>query len=514
MLSSPTLQVPLLLYPARPPRPRSSAGCLAYGPVAAARGSHNVSVVSSRHVCCAVESAAPAADWGDWIEVLDEADEALADVEEQPSIPLGEAERVYLVGAELKDKSKAKANTLPLEESLDELAQLSETAGLKVVGRAVQRLGSLDRRTYIGSGKVAEVLEHARALSVNTVIFDDELSPSQARNIERLAGDTDIRVTDRTALILDVFSTRAATAEGRLQTQLAQVLYQLPRLTRMWTHLERQSGGKTKGAGELQLEIDKRLLREQAARLRAKIEDVRRHREVYRQRRAEASVPILTLVGYTSAGKSALLNKLTDAAVLSDAMLFATLDPTTRRCEMPSGHACLITDTVGFVQKLPTQLVAAFRATLEEVQEASVLIHVVDASHEDFRPYMDAVDAVLKQLDVAHIPMVVLWNKIDIAADPERLRQEAKLQKVRTVCASALTGEGLDDLWLAVQELTEQQLVQLQVLLPFAQMDLLSDIRRHGSVESEEYTEEGVLVKAKVPLFVSQRLGASGTRVA
>ena len=475
-----------------------------------------MSVASPRNVCRAVETTAPAADWGDWVDVLDEADEALTeDRAELPPVPPGEAERVYLVGAELKDKARARKNALPLEESLAELAALSETAGLKVVGRTVQRLGAFDRRTFIGSGKVQEVLEHARALQVDTIIFDEELSPSQARNIERLTGGTDIRVADRTALILDVFSTRAATAEGRLQTQLAQVLYQLPRLTRMWTHLERQSGsGQVKGAGEAQLEIDKRLLREQAARLRLKIEDVRRHREVYRQRRAEASVPILTLVGYTSAGKSQLLNKLTDAAVLSDSMLLATLDPTTRRCQMPSGHGCLITDTVGFVQKLPTQLVAAFRATLEEVQEASVLIHVVDASHADFRPYVDAVDAVLAELEVAHIPMVILWNKIDIAADPERLRREAKLQKVRTVCASALTGEGLEDLWRAVQELTDQQLVQMQVLLPFDQANLVSDIRRHGILESEEFTEDGVLVKAKVPLFISQRLGASGTRVA
>ena len=472
--------------------------------------------LSTRATTPVVADADTTDDWGDWVDVLDEADHALSG-EKDVSLAAparGETERVYLVGVALKDaRARQAAHLLPIEESLDELAQLGETAGLEVVGRSVQRLTAPDRRFYIGSGKVLEVIEHARALGAETLIFDDELSPSQARNIERLTGGTDIRVTDRTALILDIFATRAATAEGRLQTQLAQVLYQLPRLTRMWTHLERQSGGKVKGAGELQIEIDKRLLREQSSKLRAKIEDVRRHRDIYRQRRADSSVPVVTLVGYTSAGKSALLNKLSGANVLTDAALFSTLDPTTRRCVMPSGQACLVTDTVGFVQKLPTQLVAAFRATLEEVEEATVLVHVIDASRPDFRPYVAAVDAVLAQMNVAHIPQVCLWNKIDCVADPHRLRMEAMQQKVPTVCASALTGEGLAELWDAVSSLTEKQLVQLEALVPFNKLDVLSDVRQHGTLESEQYEEEGVRIVAKVPLFVAQRLSAAALRV-
>ncbi len=453
-------------------------------------------------------------DWGDWADVLDEAEEARVTQQAVAPLPLGgQKERVYLVGVELKNAPRS-ADVLPVDKSLDELERLADTAGLEVVGRAVQRLSAPDRRTFIGSGKVEEVLTAARALRVNTIIFDEELSPSQGRNIERLfaagAEPGGIRVADRTALILDVFATRAATREGVLQTQLAQVMYQMPRLTRMWTHLERQSGGgqgATKGAGEMQIEIDKRLLREQAARLRSKLESVRQHRALHRQRRASTAVPIIALCGYTSAGKSSLLNQLSGANVLADAALFSTLDPTTRRVVMPSGQACLVTDTVGFVQRLPTQLVAAFRATLEEVAEASVLVHVVDASLPDFRPHVAAVDAVLEQLEgVEHIPRLMVWNKLDIAPDPERLLREARQQAQTTVCISAVTGQGVPEFWAAVQALTDRQLVCLEALLPFDRLELLADIRRHGSVEAEEYTETGVRIQAKAPLWLSRRL--------
>ena len=499
-----------LARPAAPPRrPQAAAGQSAVA-CCPRKGRHCVRLCSA--VAVAVD-AEESEDWGDWADVLEEA-EAVRQAEDAaaplPRLRNDEKERVFLVGVELKNAPRS-AGTLPTEASLDELAQLAETAGLEVVGRAVQRLSAPDRRTFIGSGKVEEVLEEARALRCQTVIFDEELSPSQARNIEKAAGAADatgIRVADRTALILDVFSARAATREGVLQTQLAQVLYQMPRLTRMWTHLERQSGGglATKGAGELQLEIDKRLLREQAARIREKLEGVRHHRALHRQRRASTAVPVIALAGYTSAGKSSLLNLLSGADVLADAQLFSTLDPTTRRVVMPSGQACLVSDTVGFIQKLPTQLIAAFRATLEEVSEASVLVHVVDVSVPDFSPQVAAVEAVLEQLDVQHIPRLTLWNKVDIAADPARLMREAQLQPHTTVCVSALTGQGVPELWAAVQALTEQQLVGLEVLFPFDRLDLLADVRRHGTVEIEDYTETGVRVLAKVPLFVSRRL--------
>jgi GTP-binding protein HflX len=290
--------------------------------------------------------------------VFDEVEEAAvaASVATKSADAPRNTNRVFLVGLSVKEQPQARGATLSIEDSLDELAQLAETAGLEVAGRLHQNVVAPDRRTYIGSGKLQELLEQARSLDVDTVIFDSELRPSQARNIERQAaenGGTPVRVCDRVELILDIFRQRAATREGFLQTQLARVQYQLPRLTRLWSHLERQSGGgglAAKGMGESQLEIDKRLLRVQAARIREKLESVRTHRAVHRLRRAAAPLPVIALCGYTSAGKSTLTNLLTDAEIYADAKLFSTLDPTTRRTLMPSGQAVLITDTVGFIQ--------------------------------------------------------------------------------------------------------------------------------------------------------------------
>ncbi|XP_050939669.1 uncharacterized protein LOC103503912 isoform X2 [Cucumis melo] len=317
-------------------------------------------------------------------------------------------EKAYLVGVERKGDV---GQLFSIDESLKELAQLADTAGLKVVGSTYQKLASPNPRTYIGSGKVAEIKSAIRALGIETVIFDDELSAGQLRNLEKSFGG-DVRVCDRTALILDIFNQRAATHEASLQVALAQMEYQLPRLTKMWTHLERQAGGQVKGMGEKQIEVDKRILRTQIGVLRKELESVRVHRKQYRSRRFSVPVPVVSLVGYTNAGKSTLLNQLTGAEVLAEDRLFATLDPTTRRVQMKNGNEFLLTDTVGFIQKLPTMLVAAFRATLEEISESSLLVHVVDISHPLAEQQIEAVDKVLSELDVSSIPKLMVWNKV------------------------------------------------------------------------------------------------------
>ncbi|MFS7939214.1 putative small GTP-binding protein [Helianthus anomalus] len=356
-------------------------------------------------------------------------------------------EKAYLVGVARKDETE---ELFTIEESLKELAQLADTAGLMVVDSTYQKLSTPNPRTYIGSGKVAEIKAAINAYGVETVIFDDELSPGQLRNLEKAFGGN-VRVCDRTALILDIFDQRAATREASLQVALAQMEYQLPRLTKMWTHLERQSGGKVKGMGEKQIEVDKRILRTQIGVLRKDLESVRKHRKQYRTRRLSVPVPVVSLVGYTNAGKSTLLNQLTGADVLAEDRLFATLDPTTRRVQMKNGKEFLLTDTVGFIQKLPTTLVAAFRATLEEISESSLLVHVIDISHPLAEQQIDAVEKVLSELDASSIPKLMVWNKVDKASNPEEIKQKAK-DLEDTICISALKGSGLDEFCNAVQE--------------------------------------------------------------
>jgi len=368
----------------------------------------------------------------------------------------------------------------------------------------LQWLASPNPRTYIGSGKVAEIKSAINALDVETVIFDDELSPGQLRNLEKAFGG-DVRVCDRTALILDIFNQRAATHEAALQVALAQMEYQLPRLTRMWTHLERQSGGQVKGMGEKQIEVDKRILRTQIGVLKKELESVRKHRKQYRSRRVAIPVPVVSLVGYTNAGKSTLLNQLTGANVLAENRLFATLDPTTRRVQMQNGKEFLLTDTVGFIQKLPTTLVAAFRATLEEIAESSLLVHVVDISHPLAEQQIEAVEKVMSELDVSSIPKLVVWNKVDRVDDPQKVKLEAE-ETGDTICISALTGEGLDDFCNAVHEKLKDSMVWVEALLPFDKGDLLSTIHKVGMVKETEYTENGTLIRAHVPLRFAQLL--------
>lgn len=324
------------------------------------------------------------------------------------------ADRAYLVAADTPGA------LLPAEESLQELAELAKTAGADVVGSATQKLEHPHPATYIGKGKVDEVTEASKQLGANVVIFDDELSPSQQRNLERTLG---VKVIDRTALILDIFATRANTREGRAQVELAQMQYLLPRLAGQWSHLERMEGAiGTRGPGETQIETDRRLIRNRISKIRRDLEEVRTQRELYRRRRARNNMPVVALVGYTNAGKSTLMRALSGADVLAEDKLFATLDPVTRRISLPSGEVVLLTDTVGFIQKLPTGLVAAFRATLEELEEADLLLHVIDISHANAYEHTQTVDATLKDLGVESKPRLLALNKVDLLANEDGSR--------------------------------------------------------------------------------------------
>ena len=323
-------------------------------------------------------------------------------------------ERAYLVAVELKRRggsSSAAGRRWDPQSSLEELALLAETAGARVVGRTVQRLERPHPAHYVGSGKLDEIRAERGRTDYTLVIFDDELSPSQQRSLE---GALQVKVLDRTALIIDIFARRARSREGRLQVDLAQAQYLLPRLAGQWSHLERLEGRiGTRGPGETQLETDRRLVRSKIGRLKKQLEAVRRQRALYRRRRSRTGVPVVALVGYTNAGKSTLMRALSGADVFVEDLLFATLDPLTRRVVLPGGRQVLLTDTVGFIQKLPTQLVAAFRATLEELSESDLLLHVVDITHPNAAEQSEAVERSLVELEVAEKPRLTVFNKVD-----------------------------------------------------------------------------------------------------
>lgn len=322
-------------------------------------------------------------------------------------------ERAFLVAAEVKGRGDGWTG----DSSLEELSLLADTAGARVVGRTIQRLDGPQRATYVGKGKLQEVASQRLALNFSTVIFDDELSPSQQRNLETALK---VKVLDRTALILDIFAQHAHTREGRLQVELAQHEYLLPRLRGQWSHLERLEGRiGTRGPGETQLETDRRLIREKIRRLKRQIEAVRQQRALHRRQRARQGVPVVSLVGYTNAGKSTLMRALSGANVLVEDKPFATLDPVTRRLRLPSGATALLTDTVGFIQKLPTQLVAAFRATLEELQEATLLLHVVDITHPSALEQSGSVEETLRLLRLGERPQLTVLNKTDLLTDKQ-----------------------------------------------------------------------------------------------
>lgn len=365
-------------------------------------------------------------------------------------------ERVLLAGAHLKGRVSGWAP----KDSMDELAQLARSAGAEVVGSVSQRI---DRptHTYLGKGKLDELRRRASDVGAHTVVCDDELTPTQQRNLENALDG--LKVIDRTGLILDVFGRRAQTREGRLQVELAQHEYLLPRLAGQWSHLERLGGGiGTRGPGETQIETDRRLVRERIQRLKKSLDGVRRHRGLYRDRRRTAQMPVVSLVGYTNAGKSTLLNRLTGAGVAAREQLFSTLDPVTRKITLHSGREALLTDTVGFIQKLPPSVVAAFRATLEEVQEADALLHVVDITHRNAPEQVDSVYQILDQLGLASKPQAMVLNKIDrlpVADDevtPDDLSGTANLPSV-SVIVSALTGHGIENLTARIEELLDRR---------------------------------------------------------
>lgn len=411
-------------------------------------------------------------------------------------------EHAFLVGAELKESHPL----LPVEDSLEELARLADTAGIDVVGQSIQRFDKPNSATYIGPGKVEEVKILLEELQADVVIFDDELSPRHQRELESIFGE-DIKVIDRTALILDIFAQHAQTREGKLQVELAQLEYRLPRLTRMWTHLARQAGGRAGGAtggvglrgpGETQLETDRREIGRRISQIKDELEGVRAHRERHRSKRQQTELQVVAIVGYTNAGKSTLLNKISGADVLAVDMLFATLDPTTRKVKMPGGRELLFTDTVGFIQKLPTQIVAAFRATLEEIGDADMLLHVVDVTHPNAAEQIEAVEDTLAELEVDHLPMVVALNKADRLVNQEEVLRALDLEAPAAV-VSARTGKGLDELLVMIEAAMFQLLQPIEVHLPYERGDLLSLFYERGQVDQEKHTGTGVHLFGRLP---------------
>jgi GTPase len=425
-------------------------------------------------------------------------------VTRRPLPTVSPRERAFLVAADVEGA----AGLLPPDDSLEELGLLAETAGLDIVGSAVQHLRRPDPKTFLGSGKVIEVRDLIEETLADVLLFDDELSPRHLRELERALGE-DVRVLDRTALILDIFAQHAQSREGRLQVELAQYEYRLPRLTRAWTHLARQAGGGggqagsvggvgLRGPGETQLEVDRRDIGRRITHLRRELEKVREHRGRYRRRRKLAAVPTIALVGYTNAGKSTLLGKLSGAEVVVADQLFATLDPMTRKIELPSGRAALLTDTVGFIQKLPAMVVAAFRATLEEVAEADLLLHVVDISHPQALAHARAVRATLEEVDASDVPVVTALNKIDRLADPAQARAWID-DFERAVPVSAVSGEGLPALLAAVEQELYEGMVPIDVGLPYEAGRLISLMHDYGLVERTDHTDSQIHLVGRVP---------------
>ncbi len=414
-------------------------------------------------------------------------------------------EHAFLVGVDLFQQK----SFLPLQDSLTELALLSDTSGLEVVGELTQKLDRPHVKTYIGPGKVDELKSLIEETRTQVVIFDDELSPRHQRELQLALGDN-VRVLDRTALILDIFAQHAHTSEGMLQVELAQYDYYLPRLTGQWTHLERQAGGGggragstggvgLRGPGETQLEMDKRAIRKRIAHLKKQLEKVEAHRGRYRAQRKRSRIPTVALVGYTNAGKSTLLNRLAKSDVHVADQLFATLDPTTRKVELPGGYQALCTDTVGFIQKLPTALVEAFHATLEEIVEADLLLHVVDISHPNALNQFQSVEDTLEKLGARHIPVVTALNKVDRLRDPEAAKQVVSHFSTKAVTISGLDGTGIPDLLRVMQEELYETYTPILVRLPYQQGALISLFHEAGQIERIEHERGGVLMQGRVP---------------
>ena len=400
-------------------------------------------------------------------------------------------EKTVLVGLEHNGVSR-----WDLQESLEELRELAATAGAKVVDTVTQKLEHPTAPYYIGKGKAEEVAARCTETGAGSIIFDDELSPAQGRNLEEV---TSKKILDRTQLILDIFARRARSREGRLQIELAQLQYLLPRLTRMWTHLSRQTGGiGTRGPGETQLEVDRRRVQERIARLQKDLEEVRKHRAIQREGRARHQWPVVAIVGYTNAGKSSLLNRLTNAGVIAEDKLFATLDPTTRQYVLPNKLKVLFTDTVGFIRKLPHTVIESFKATLEELRSADLLVHVVDLSHPQWEDHIAATDAVIRELEADGKHTLVVFNKIDRLENPEAV-QAAMARYPNSVAVSVKTGENLQEFVDELQNQLSAWRLRQKFRIPQSDSAALAELHRAGHVIDIRYEGDDAFVTAHIP---------------
>lgn len=396
-------------------------------------------------------------------------------------------EKVILVGVSEQDGDDA-------EDSVAELAELVKTAGATVVGTMIQKRELIHPGTYIGSGKVAELKLLVEELGATGIVCDDELSPAQLRNLEDML---DTKVMDRTLIILDIFAARATTSEGKIQVELAQLKYRLSRLTGLGRSMSRLGGGiGTRGPGEKKLEIDRRLIKDRIAQLNRELKEVRQHRDITRAQREKNQMPVAAIVGYTNAGKSTLINTLTNAGVLEEDKLFATLDPTTRVLELSGRQQILVTDTIGFIRKLPHHLIEAFKSTLEEAKYADIIIHVVDASNPQKEKQMHVVYETLKDLGVKDQPILTLFNKQDRIENPEILKD---MKADKTLKISAKTGQGLDDLKDELEKILRARSILLERVFPYEKAGLIQIVRAKGQLLEEEYRGDGIYVKAFVP---------------
>lgn len=403
-------------------------------------------------------------------------------------------ERVILVGVSEQDGDDA-------EDSLAELAELVKTAGASVAGTLIQKRELIHPGTYVGTGKVAEIAELLEHTGATGIVCDDELSPAQLKNLETMLNT---KVMDRTLIILDIFAARATTSEGKIQVELAQLKYRLSRLTGLGRSMSRLGGGiGTRGPGEKKLEIDRRLINDRIAQLNRELKEVVKHREIARAKRERNAVPVVAIVGYTNAGKSTLLNHLTDAEVLEEDKLFATLDPTTRMLELEGHQQVLLTDTVGFIRKLPHHLIEAFKSTLEEAKYADYIIHVVDASNPQRDKQMYIVYETLDHLGVKNKKILTLFNKIDIRTDDDAL-QDFRADHVLQI--SATENAGLDAVKDVLQEMLREDKIYIERVIPYAQAGVLQLVRNKGELVSEEYVPEGISIRAYVPMEVYGKL--------
>ena len=403
-----------------------------------------------------------------------------------------EKERVILVVVDTDDGTD-------VEYSLDELEELAETAGAETVGRMIQKREAIHPGTYVGKGKIQELRDMVYELEADAIVCDDELSPAQITNLQE---ELQTKVIDRTVMILDIFAAHASTSEGKLQVELAQLRYRSSRLVGLGKSLSRLGGGiGTRGPGEKKLEMDRRLIKERISILNRQLKDVVQNRDTMRKQRTQNQTKTVAIVGYTNAGKSTLLNTLTEAKVLEEDKLFATLDPTTRSLEMENGQKILFTDTVGFISKLPHQLIRAFRSTLEEAKYADMILHVVDASNPDYDLQMQVVYETLKELGIGDKPVLTAFNKID-KTSPEELENCKDLISDDTVQISAKKAINLEIMLEKIDGLLNAGLIAIEKIIPYSEAGKIQQIRQYGKLEMEEYREDGIFVKASVPPFL------------